>query len=394
MQAAILFTMRQNHSPEEQALFFTAQTVLGLQFLAEFGASQAMLQRMRQAQVDPTLKPSHLLFGSYALVASTIFLVLIALTWEGFYGRSLPQPALLIGALAVAGALRLSTVFVEAHVEGSGRITEVYRTRFVSTLASQAIMLVGMVMLSPLIALLCSTFTYVLFSNGLQRQDVMHFYSGVRLGRDALTDLLTDLRYTGRYQVSLMLSAVCGYLIFSGPVIVAGMALNASRVAEIGTSLLLASVASSLCGAIIAPYSVRIMDDMLNGRTQAAWHLERRLIAAAVGLFFAAAFALWQVDIIHLRALPATHDLILALGAYFCFALGLVFAPGLRALGRDHMLLPSVVAAAVFTALSAGTIGRLTWGPDPLLIFAIAQGGVFLPLVLLTRRVLHHTTPK
>lgn len=393
MQAATLFTMRLLHPAEAQALFFTAQTVLGLQFLAEFGATQAMLQRMRRAQVDPTLKPSHLFFGPYALVASTLFLGLIVMAWEGFYGRSLPQPALLIGALALAGALRLSTVFVEAHVEGSGRINEVYRTRFVATLASQAAMLTGMALLSPMIALLCSTLTYVLFSKGLQRRDVRHFYSGVRLERGALAELLSDLRATGRYQVSLMLSAACGYLIFSGPVIVAGMALDASRVAEIGTSLLLASVASSLCGAIIAPYSVHIMDNMLHDRTQAAWYLERRLIAASAGLFAAAVVALWLAEFLHLRALPATHDLMLALAAYFCFSLGLVFAPGLRALGKDRMLLPSMVAAAAFALLSAGTLNHLAWGPDPLWIFAIAQGAVFLPLVLVTRRVVHHSTP-
>lgn len=392
MQAATLFTMRLHHSAEAQALFFTAQTVLGLQFLAEFGATQAMLQRMRQAEVDPTLKPSHLFFGPYAAVACTLFLGLIVLAWESFYGRSLPQPPLLIGVLALAGALRLSAVFVEAHVEGSGRVAEVYRTRFVATLASQAAMLAGMVLVTPLVALLCSTLTYVVCSKGLQRRDAAYFYSGVRFGRDALMDLVTDLRATGRYQVSLMLSAACGYLIFSGPVIVAGNALDAARVSEIGTSLLLASVAASLCGSIIAPYSVRIIDDMLHGRARAAWQLERRLMVAAAGLFTAAIGALWLSQFLHLRALPAAHDLMLALGAYLCFTLGLVFAPGLRALGSDRMLLPSVIAAVAFVTLSAGTFANASWQLDPLWIFAIAQGVFFLPLVLVTRRMLHRPT--
>ena len=386
--------MRLHHSPEEQALFFLAQTVLGLQFIAEFGSTQAMLQRMRHVRLDPSLKPSHLLFGPYALLAGMVFLGLIIVAWEVMYGSSHPLSLTLICTLAVAGSLRLSALFVEAHVEGSGRISEVYRIRFVATLTSQAIMLAGMLLLSPFIALLCSTLTYALISKGLLRHDVVHFYSGVRLSIDALSNLISDLRSTGRYQISLMLSAACGYLIFSGPVIVAGLALDASRVSEIGTSLLLASVASSLSGAIIAPYSVSIMDHMLNGRTLDAWLLERRLIAAVAAIFTTAIFAIWLVDIFHLRALPAIPDLILALGAYFCFALGLVFAPGLRALGSDQMLLPSVGAAAVFAALSAGTINRFIWGPDPLLIFTITQGGAFLPMVLLSRRLLHLTNPK
>ena len=118
LQAAILFILRSNHAPEDQALFFAVQTVLALQFLAEFGAGPTMLQRMRKERYDNDEAQSEKYFSVYAVISSLLFTIIIYIAWENFYGTNLILSPTSLLLVALVGALRLSTVFLEVYVEG------------------------------------------------------------------------------------------------------------------------------------------------------------------------------------------------------------------------------------------------------------------------------------
>lgn len=386
LQAGTLVAMRQTHPSLDQAQFFAVQTVLGLQFLAEFGAAQAMLQRLRVGLAPVDREAAVHFYARYALLAGGLFSALIALVWLTVYDTKFAASAFQIAALCIAGALRLACVFLEVYIEGSDRVADAYRIRFVAVVASQVIMFAAMIWTTPMWAVICSALAYALFTLVLRASDVRTFFVGALRQRSGPASFVAHLRAAGRFQGSLMLSSGCGYLLFSGPVILASMTLAPPQVAEVGTAMLLASVASSLCGAVVAPRVVHITDAVLSGQRPMASRIERQLIGISASFFVAAFCGLLVLDRFHLKLLPPWPELTVAMAGYFCFTVGLILSFALRAEGRDRMLFPSLAAASGFVILSILALLGSGRPIVPLLVFAISQGAVFLPAAWLVKR--------
>ena len=388
LQAVTLIVMRQVHSSELQAQFFAIQTVLGLQFLAEFGAGQAMLQRLRASRNSLDRDEAIGFYARYSVLAGLAFVVLIAVVWLSVYDVKFAASGLQIGTLCVAGSLRLACVFLEVYIEGTERVADAYRVRLLSVITSQAAMLVAMILTSPAWALIDSALAYSLTTLLLRAPDVRTFFG--HASRQWTPPSRPDARLrtgTGtKFQVALMLSSACGYVIFSGPVIFASLILVPAQVAEVGTAMLVASVASSLCGAVVAPRVVQITDAVLKGQHAIATRVENQLILVSAVFFVASIVGLIVVDKLQLKLLPPWSELMVSMIGYFCFTIGLIFSFALRAEGRDRMLVPSLMAAAGFVGMSLLALAARGHTITPLAVFTLTQILIFLPAAWLQKK--------
>ena len=386
LQAVTLIVMRQVHSSELQAQFFAIQTVLGLQFLAEFGAGQAMLQRLRASHNSVDRDKAIDFYARYSVLAGLAFVVLIAVVWLSVYDGKFAASAPQIGALCVAGSLRLACVFLEVYIEGTERVADAYRVRLLAVIASQATMLVAMVLASPAWALIDSALAYSLTTLVLRLLDAQTFFGHILRQPTAPWQPNALMRTGTKFQVALMLSSACGYVIFSGPVIFASLILAPAQVAEVGTAMLVASVASSLCGAVVAPRVVQITDAVLKGQLAIATRVENQLILVSAVFFVVSIVGLVVVDKLHLKLLPPWSELMMSMIGYFCFTIGLILSFALRAEGRDRMLIPSLMAAAGFVGMSLLALPARGHTITPLAVFTLTQVLIFLPAAWLQKK--------